>query len=58
MLHQLHSMRMIYQRVSRNARFGLVGFGKATVNHQQLAVGLYGAFAFNRLYRYMSVDDV
>ena len=34
MLHQLHAVRVIYQRIARNTRFGLIGFGETAVNYQ------------------------
>ena len=58
MLHQLHAVRMIYQRIARDTRFGLIGLGETAVNHQQFAVRLYGALAFNNLHGHVSVDDM
>ena len=49
---------MIYQRIARDTRFGLIGLGETAVNHQQFAVRLYGALAFNNLHGHVSVDDM
>ena len=57
-LHQLEPTGVEYQRVAGDARLRLVGFGKAAVDDEQLAVGLDGGLAFRSLYRHMAVDDM
>ena len=57
-LHQLEAVRVIDQGVAGDARLRLVGFGKATVYHQQLTAGLDGFLALEGLDGDMAVDDV
>ena len=57
-LNELETSAVVYQRVSGNTRFGVVGFRETTIDDHEPSACLDGILAFRGMYGHVAVDDM